>query len=61
MTYSSAFDLTTWADILDEEIVARILAGEAALFEILMRRYNQRLYRVAVSILRNEAEAEDVM
>ena len=45
----------------DEEVVARILAGETALFEIIMRRYNQRLYRVAHSILRNDGEAEDVM
>jgi RNA polymerase sigma-70 factor, ECF subfamily len=61
MTYSSALNLAAWADVRDEEIVARILAGAAALFEVLMRRYNQRLYRVAVSILRNDAEAEDVM
>ena len=45
----------------DEQVVARILEGEAALFEIIMRRYNQRLYRVARSILRDDAEAEDVM
>jgi RNA polymerase sigma-70 factor (ECF subfamily) len=45
----------------DEEVVARILAGETALFEIIMRRYNQRLYRVARAILRDDAEAEDVM
>jgi len=45
----------------DEEVVARVLNGETALFEIIMRRYNQRLYRVAHSILRNDAEAEDVM
>lgn len=45
----------------DEEVVARVLAGDASLFEILMRRYNQRLFRVARSILADEAEAEDVM
>lgn len=45
----------------DEEVVARVLAGEKALFEILMRRYNQRLYRVALAILGNDGEAEDVM
>lgn len=45
----------------DEEVVGRVLQGETALFEIIMRRYNQRLYRVAYSILRNESEAEDVM
>src|SRR3954462_1615805 len=45
----------------DEDIVARVLGGEAALFEILMRRHNQRLYRVARAILRDDGEAEDVM
>ena len=45
----------------DEEVVERVRAGETALYEILMRRYNQRLYRVARAILRNDAEAEDVM
>ena len=45
----------------DEEVVARVLAGETAMFEIIMRRHNQRLYRVARAILRNDAEAEDVM
>lgn len=45
----------------DEQVVERVRAGETALYEILMRRYNQRLYRVARAILRNDAEAEDVM
>src|SRR5215467_7951689 len=45
----------------DEEVVRRVLAGENALFEIIMRRYNQRLYRIARGILRDDAEAEDVM
>lgn len=45
----------------DEEIVARIRSGDTALYEIIMRRYNQRLYRVARAILRDDLEAEDVM
>jgi RNA polymerase sigma-70 factor (ECF subfamily) len=49
------------SDVPDEEIVRRVVAGDSALFEVLMRRHNQRLYRVARTILRNEAEAEDVM
>jgi RNA polymerase sigma-70 factor (ECF subfamily) len=49
------------AALSDEEVVARVLAGERELFEILMRRYNQRLYRIARGILGDEAEAEDVM
>jgi RNA polymerase sigma-70 factor (ECF subfamily) len=47
--------------ISDEEVVQRVRAGETGLFEVVMRRYNQRLYRVARAILRNDAEAEDVM
>jgi RNA polymerase sigma-70 factor, ECF subfamily len=61
MVYESVLDLPAWADVQDEEIVERIRAGETVLYEILMRRHNQRLYRVAVSILRNDSEAEDVM
>jgi RNA polymerase sigma-70 factor (ECF subfamily) len=45
----------------DEEVLERVLAGDTSLFEILMRRYNQRLFRVARSILGDDAEAEDVM
>jgi len=50
-----------WADLSDEQVVAEVLAGHTATFEALMRRHNQRLYRTARAILRNEAEAEDVM
>jgi len=45
----------------DEEVVARVRRGETALFEVIMRRYNQRLYRAARAILRDDGEAEDVV
>ena len=45
----------------DEEVVARVLAGETALFEVLMRRHNEQVYRAARAILRDDREAEDVM
>jgi len=45
----------------DAELVRRIRAGETALFELVMRRYNQRLFRVLRALLRDEAEAEDVL
>jgi RNA polymerase sigma-70 factor (ECF subfamily) len=45
----------------DEQVVDRILDGEAALFELLMRRHNQRVYRAIRSILRDDTESEDVM
>jgi RNA polymerase sigma-70 factor (ECF subfamily) len=45
----------------DEEIVGLIVSGQTALFELLMRRHNERLYRAARAIVRDEHEAEDVM
>jgi RNA polymerase sigma-70 factor (ECF subfamily) len=54
-------NLAAWDGSADEDVVQRVLAGETALYEILMRRYNQRLYRVARSILGNDTDAEDVM
>jgi len=45
----------------DEDVVARVLGGNTALFETLMRRHNRRLYRAARSIVRDDAEAEDVL
>jgi RNA polymerase sigma-70 factor (ECF subfamily) len=50
----------TNAGMTDEEIVRKVIEGEPALFEILMRRYNQRLFRVTRSIVTNDLEAEDI-
>jgi RNA polymerase sigma-70 factor (ECF subfamily) len=57
-TLKSATGADGWTDL---EVVERVRAGDTALYEIIMRRYNQRLYRVARSILRDDDEAEDVM
>jgi RNA polymerase sigma-70 factor (ECF subfamily) len=45
----------------DTEVVRRVCAGETALFEILMRRHNQRVYRAVRAVVKDEAEVEDVM
>ena len=47
--------------ISDYEIITRILHGEKNLYSIIVRRYNQRLYRVAMSIINDDSEVEDVM
>jgi RNA polymerase sigma-70 factor (ECF subfamily) len=49
------------AALSDEEVIARIVAGEKALFEVLMRRYNQRVYRAVRAVLHDDTEAEEVM
>jgi RNA polymerase sigma-70 factor (ECF subfamily) len=53
--------LERWAALTDEQIVAQVVAGQTALFEVLMRRHNERIYRAARAILKDETEAEDVM
>lgn len=45
----------------DAALARRIAAGDQSAFEILMRRYNRPLYRTARSILKDDAEAEDVL
>jgi RNA polymerase sigma-70 factor, ECF subfamily len=45
----------------DRDLVARVRTGDAAAFELIMRRHNRRLFRLARSILRNGSEAEDVV
>ena len=42
-------------------LVQRSLARDAGAFRTIIKTYNQRLYRIARGILRNDAEAEDVV
>jgi RNA polymerase sigma-70 factor (ECF subfamily) len=48
-------------DHADRAVVEQICAGDTAAFAVIMRRYNQRLYRAARAIVRDDAEAEDVL
>ena len=52
---------TDTASLSEEDLVALARAGDEAAVRALTRKYNLRLYRVARSILRNDAEAEDVV
>ncbi|SAL35709.1 RNA polymerase sigma factor [Caballeronia arvi] len=45
----------------DLSLVHRIVAGDRSAFELMMRRHNRRLYRLARATLRNDAEAEDAL
>src|SRR6188474_3580332 len=58
---ASSAVLVEHADHSDEEVVQQVLAGHTALFELLMRRHNERLYRAARAITRDDREAEDVI
>src|SRR5688572_3785566 len=48
-------------DQSDAQAIQQVLDGNHGMFELLMRRYNERVYRAARSIVRDEQEAEDVM
>ena len=52
---------TAGKDLPDTEIARLIAFGDRGAFELLMRRYNQTLYRTARSILKDDAEAEDAV
>ena len=49
------------ASLDDDALLRRIRAGDRDGFTDLMRRFNRRLYRVARSVLRDDAEAEDAV
>jgi RNA polymerase sigma-70 factor, ECF subfamily len=53
--------LTECRPVSDAEVVDLVRAGQTGLYEMLMRRYNQRLFRVIRSVVNNDAEAEDVL
>jgi RNA polymerase sigma-70 factor (ECF subfamily) len=45
----------------DRAIAVRVAAGDRAAFDMLMRRNNRRLYRLARATLRNDGEAEEAL
>ncbi len=50
-----------YANVPDADIIKRVLSGQKQLFEVLMRRYNQRLYRVQRSYLSDEESLKDTL
>ncbi len=49
------------AKLDDSGIISRILQGEKELYELLLRRNNQKLFRVIRSYIRDISEIEDIM
>lgn len=50
-----------YREVTDGRAIAEVTAGNREMFEVLMRRYNQQLFRVGMSYLRNPAQVEDAM
>ena len=47
--------------VSDEQAVTEVIRGNREMFEVLVRRYNQRLFRVGLAYLKNHGQAEDAM
>lgn len=45
----------------DADVIAEILAGDRSRFAVLVRRYNQPVYRACRAVLRDDHEAEDAV
>ncbi len=45
----------------DEELVLKIQAGEISSFEILVKRYQQKLFHFAKNIVLDSQDAEEVV
>ncbi|RFS19347.1 RNA polymerase subunit sigma-24 [Chitinophaga silvatica] len=53
--------LLTVAAETDIDLINRVLNGEQAVYEQLIRRHNSSLFRIGMSFLKNDADVEDVM
>ena len=56
MTIVQRFEMIT-----DLEIISRILSGEVALYEVIIRRYNPYLYKIGRSYGYSQHDTEDLM
>lgn len=45
----------------EEDIIELIKSGEKELYELIMRKYNQRLYRIARAMVKNDSDVEDIL
>jgi len=51
----------SFAIVTDLEAIDEVLRGNREMFEVIVRRYNPRLYRIGMAYLRSQVEAEDAM
>src|SRR5215831_20291902 len=61
LTSMNPEEITGQSSVSDEELIVSILRGETNLYAVIVRKYNQRLYRVGLAILNDDREVEDAM
>lgn len=60
-TPTSALALAADSSITDESIIGRVLGGEKQAYEVIIRRYNGRLYKIARTYVKDEDAIEDIL
>lgn len=50
-----------YSEITDFQVLDEVIHGNREMFEVLVRRYNQQLFRIGISYLRNPTQVEDAM
>lgn len=58
---AAASTVSPFASVSDLDAIAEVSRGNREMFEVIVRRYNQMLYRVGMAYLRNHAQVEDAM
>jgi RNA polymerase sigma-70 factor, ECF subfamily len=53
--------LEEWNALTDAQVAAQVLMGRTALFEVLMRRHNERVYRTIRALVGDDGKAEEVL
>lgn len=48
-------------DINDKEVVDGVISGDKEMYELIMRKYNQRLFRIGRAIIKDDDEIEDIL
>lgn len=61
MSSKQSMSSTHLAASSDEELVRAVVSGDRTAMTLLIRRYDQLMYRTARSILKDDTEAEDVV
>lgn len=54
-------DRTSYNNYSDQQIISEVLYGNTELFEVIVRRYNQRLFRILKSYITYDQDAKDVL
>lgn len=61
MNYDLGQAETVGPQVSDADVLEEVRKGNREMFEVIVRRYNQRLFRVGMAYLRNHERTEDAM